>query len=59
MKGGKERNLRISGDERDLQEIYIMFLSREIDIKSSMYHSTPEILRFYPMPPFIFPVQSL
>ena len=26
---------------------------------SYMYHSTPEILRFHPIPPLIFPLQSL
>ena len=33
MKGGIGWNLRISGVERYLYDIYLMFLSREIDIK--------------------------
>ena len=33
MKGGIGGNLRISGVERDLYYNYLMFLSRDIDIK--------------------------
>jgi len=33
MKGGVGCNLRISGVERYLKDINLMFLSREIDIK--------------------------
>jgi len=33
LKGGTGWNLRISGVERYLLDIYLMFLSREIDVK--------------------------
>ena len=36
-----------------------MYMNFRINLTSDRYRSTPEILRFHPIPPFIFPLQSL
>ena len=42
-----------------LTQFYINFSRQEHQKDIYMYCSMPEILRFYPIPPFIFPLQSL
>ena len=43
-----------------LTQFYINFSRHEHQIEVLfIYRSTPEILRFHPIPPFIFPLQSL
>ena len=47
MKGGIGWNLRISGVERYIKDIYLMFLSREIDTKLCQSYTKTYIVKIY------------